>query len=113
MMLYFMSFPGQIARLRRESGTVSAIAGIFKAPMDIIADKLRGYLGLVDDLMTQPEKVLAACEALMPYLCQVAMSACRSRQERPDRLLDAPRLRAVRDPRSVQQHLLAHGQADH
>ena len=61
MMLYFMSFPGQIARLRRESGTVSAIAGIFKAPMDIIADKLRGYIGLVDDLMTQPKKVLSSC----------------------------------------------------
>ena len=74
MMQYFMSFPGQIARLRRESGTVSAIAGIFKAPMDIIADKLRGYLGLVEDLMTQPDKVLAACEALMPHLCHVAMS---------------------------------------
>jgi uroporphyrinogen-III decarboxylase len=74
MMLYFLSFPGQIDRLRRESGTVSAIAGIFKAPLDIIADKLRGYLGLVDDLMTQPDKVLAACEALMPHLYHVARS---------------------------------------
>jgi hypothetical protein len=74
MMLYFMSFPAQVARLRRESGTASAISGIFKAPMDILADKLRGYLGLVEDLMQQPKKVLAACEALMPYLCQVAMS---------------------------------------
>ncbi len=74
MMRYFMSFPAQITRLRRESGTVSAIAGMLKAPMDILADKLRGYLGLVDDLMRQPDKVLAACEALMPYLCQVARS---------------------------------------
>ncbi len=74
MMQYFNSFPGQISRLRRESGTVSAIAGIFKAPLDIIADKMRGYLGLVDDLMMQPEKVLAACEALMPYLYHVARS---------------------------------------
>mgnify|MGYP002346523363 CR=1 FL=1 len=74
MMLYFMSFPAQVARLRQESGTVSAISGIFKAPMDIIADKLRGYMGLVHDLMEQPAKVLAACEALMPYLCEVARS---------------------------------------
>lgn len=72
MMLYFMSFPAQVERLRRECGTASAIAGIFKAPMDIIADKLRGYLGLVDDLMQQPDKVLKACEALMPHLCHVA-----------------------------------------
>jgi hypothetical protein len=26
------------------SGTVSDIAGILKAPMDILADKLRGYI---------------------------------------------------------------------
>ena len=31
----------------RESGTVSAISGILKAPFDIIADKLRGYRGPV------------------------------------------------------------------
>jgi len=72
MMQYFMSFPGQVDRLRHQCGTVSALAGIFKAPLDILADKLRGYLGLVDDLMTQPDKVLAACEALMPYLYHVA-----------------------------------------
>lgn len=72
MMQYFLSFPGQIERLRRESGTVSAIGGIFKAPMDILADKLRGYYGLVSDLMERPDKVLAACEALMPHLCRVA-----------------------------------------
>lgn len=72
MMQYFAAMGGQVERLRRESGTVSALGGIFKAPMDILADKLRGYLGLVDDLMTQPDKVLAACEALMPHLCRVA-----------------------------------------
>ena len=72
MMEYFTAFGTQNALLRSESGTVSAIAGIFKAPLDIIADKLRGYLGLVDDLLTQPKKVLAACEALMPHLFHVA-----------------------------------------
>jgi hypothetical protein len=72
MMQYFTAFGTQNALLRSESGTVSAIAGIFKAPLDIIADKLRGYLGLVDDLLSQPQKVLAACEALMPHLFHVA-----------------------------------------
>ncbi len=74
MMNYFSAFPEQGARLRAESGTVSAIAGIFKAPFDIIADKLRGYEGITMDMMTQPEKVLAACEALMPHLYHVAQS---------------------------------------
>ena len=74
MLSYFMSFGTQNALLRSESGTVSAISGIFKAPFDIIADKLRGYIGLTMDLLHQPEKVLAACEALMPHLLHVALS---------------------------------------
>ncbi|MHB1038557.1 MAG: uroporphyrinogen decarboxylase family protein [Pirellulales bacterium] len=72
MMQYFGAFGTQNALLRSECGTVSAISGIFKAPMDILADKLRGYLGLVEDLFERRDKVVAACEALMPHLCHVA-----------------------------------------
>ena len=60
--------------MRSESGTVSAISGILKAPFDILADKLRGYKGLCMDLFRQPKKVLAACEALAPHLLHVALS---------------------------------------
>jgi len=74
MLSYFNAFGTQIAQMRTESGTVSAISGILKAPLDIIADKLRGYLGLVTDLFERPDKVLAACEALMPHLLHVALS---------------------------------------
>ena len=74
MLSYFYAFGPQIARLRSECGTVSAIAGIFKAPFDIIADKLRGYVGLTMDMQTQPEKVLKACEALSPHLCHVGLT---------------------------------------
>ena len=42
--------------------------------MDILADKLRGYLGLVDDLFERRDKVVAACEALMPHLLHVAQT---------------------------------------
>lgn len=74
MLSYFNAFVKQIELLRDESGTVSAIAGILKAPFDILADKLRGYLGLVADLFERPKKVLAACEAMMPHLLHVALS---------------------------------------
>jgi len=74
MMAYFGGFGRQADLLRRESGTVSAIAGILKAPLDILADKLRGYLGLCTDLYDRPKKVLAACEALAPHLAHVALS---------------------------------------
>ncbi len=74
MMKYFAAFGTQNALLRSESGTVSAISGILKAPFDILADKLRGYIGLIMDLFQRPDKVLAACEALMPHLTHVALS---------------------------------------
>jgi hypothetical protein len=74
MLNYFNAFGTQAALLRSESGTVSAISGILKAPLDIIADKMRGYLGLVSDLLERPKKVMAACEALMPHLTHVALS---------------------------------------
>ena len=74
MLSYFTAFGPQVARMRTETGTVSAIAGIFKAPLDILTDKFRGYLGLLSDLETQPDKVLKACEALMPHLCNVGLT---------------------------------------
>jgi len=83
MMRYFGAFGTQNARLRAECGTVPAIAGIFKAPMDIIADKLRGYLGLVEDLFERRDKVLAACEALMPHLYHVAKTTADPNQQVP------------------------------
>lgn len=74
MMVYFHAFGPQIQRLRTECGTVSCIAGIFKAPFDILADKLRGYVGLTMDMHTHPDKVLRACEALMPHLVHVGLT---------------------------------------
>jgi len=74
MRQYFDAFGPHIQQLREQCGVVPAIAGIFKAPLDIIADKLRGYIGLTMDMVTQPDKVLAACEALMPHLYHVGLT---------------------------------------
>ena len=83
MMQYFGALGQQNQLLREQSGTVSAIAGILKAPFDIIADKLRGYIGLVMDMHTQPDKVLAACEALVPHLTHVALTTADPNKQVP------------------------------
>ncbi len=75
MLNYFASFGPQVERMRSECGTVSAIAGMLKAPLDVLGDKFRGYLGLAFDLMERPEKVLAACQALMPHLGYIALTS--------------------------------------
>jgi hypothetical protein len=74
MMDYFHAFGAQAERLRQECGMPSALSGILKAPLDILADKLRGYIGLATDLEEQPEKVRAACQALAPHLLHTALA---------------------------------------
>ncbi|MCC6145064.1 MAG: hypothetical protein IT368_14760 [Candidatus Hydrogenedentes bacterium] len=74
MMEYFGALGAQGAQLRSQ-GMPSAIAGILKAPLDILGDKLRGYMGLMQDLFNQPEKVRAACEALAPHLAHIALTS--------------------------------------
>jgi hypothetical protein len=56
MLNYFNAFGAQNRRLKEECGVVPAIAGILKAPFDIIADKLRGYLGLCMVLFECPAR---------------------------------------------------------
>jgi hypothetical protein len=68
MVQYFNAYGPHCGRLTNETGTPGALCGIFKAPLDIIGDKLRGYVGLSMDLFIQPDKVMKACEALMPHL---------------------------------------------
>jgi hypothetical protein len=56
---------------------------MLRAPLDILADKLRVYVGLVDDLCERPRKVLAACEALMPHLTHFALATADPQRHLP------------------------------
>jgi hypothetical protein len=80
---YFTAFGPQIERMKRETATVSAISGMLKAPLDVLADKFRGYLGLAFDLKECPDKVMAACRALEPYLAAVALGGLDPAREIP------------------------------
>jgi hypothetical protein len=83
MLQYFHSFGEQAQRLRSECGMPTAIAGILKAPLDILADKFRGYIGLVYDLQERPDKVLAACRSLAPHLLHTALAGADSQKLLP------------------------------
>jgi len=83
MLDYFHALGPQVERMRRECGTVSAICGMLKAPLDILADKFRGYMGLAFDLMEIPDKVLAACQALMPHLAWLALTSADPERKVP------------------------------
>lgn len=83
MLDYFYAFGPQIQRMREECGTVSSICGMLKAPLDILGDKLRGYVGLAMDLKQRPEKVAAACNALMPHLGYIALTSADPQKQVP------------------------------
>lgn len=83
MLDYFYAFGPQVERMRRECGTVSAICGMLKAPLDILADKFRGYVGLAYDLKEIPDKVMAACRALMPHLAYLALTGADPQRQIP------------------------------
>jgi hypothetical protein len=70
---YMNAFGPAAARLKEESGLVSANAGMIKAPLDILADKFRGYENTAIDTLEQPDTVLRACEALMPHIVANAL----------------------------------------
>jgi len=82
---YFRAFGPQVERMRTECGMPAAFCGMLRAPLDMLADKFRGYVGLVLDLQEMPEKVLAACQALMPHLGYLALTSAD-----PECLLPVP-----------------------
>jgi hypothetical protein len=44
--------------------------GIVKAPYDVLADTLRGTRGIMIDRFRQPDKILEACERLVPLMIE-------------------------------------------
>lgn len=72
---YMNAFGPAAAKLKYESGIVSANSGMVKAPFDILADKFRGYTNLIMDCYERPEKVRKACEALMPHMVANALAS--------------------------------------
>ena len=95
MMQFFQDLGLQEQWLRNEAGTVPAIAGMLRAPLDILADKLRGYLGLLEDLRTQPQKGAGRLRGADAALDALRPRHGGSRPECAHRVLDASRMRAV------------------
>jgi len=56
-----------------EAGVVPAVSSVLKAPLDILGDKLRGYVNLCYDLHERRDEVIKTCEALMPHLFNLVL----------------------------------------
>lgn len=80
---YMNAFGPAAHKLKYESALVSANAGMIKAPFDILCDKFRGFVGVSIDTLQQPDKVLKACEALMPHVVANALAGADPAKEVP------------------------------
>ncbi|MCL2060397.1 MAG: hypothetical protein FWH01_15330 [Oscillospiraceae bacterium] len=72
---YMHAFGPAAHKLKYEAGVVSANSGMIKAPLDILADKFRGFVNVCVEATENPGKVRAACEALMPHIVANALAA--------------------------------------
>ncbi|NLO27598.1 MAG: uroporphyrinogen decarboxylase [Actinobacteria bacterium] len=61
----------------RCAGQPSYAGGGTKAPFDILGDTLRGTKGVVVDMYRRPEKIVAACERLVPIAIDWVLRAAR------------------------------------
>ena len=80
---YMNAFGPAAAKLKYESGIVSANAGMIKAPLDLIMDKFRGYQNTIFDCMDDPARVRKACEALIPHIVRNALNGADPAKEAP------------------------------
>jgi hypothetical protein len=64
---------GELATL----GYPNILGGFTKAPFDVIGDTLRGTKGIMLDMYRQPDKLLAAMEALIPIMIGMGVGAAQ------------------------------------
>jgi hypothetical protein len=60
-----------------DAGWPLAQGAMTQAPLDIVGDYLRGIKGMLLDLRRCPDKLLAACDKLLPILLELAVSSVR------------------------------------
>jgi len=60
---------GQIrSRINAKHGLTAPMVALTEAPFDFMADFLRSFKGISSDVRRHPDKVVAACEAVLPLM---------------------------------------------
>ncbi|MDR1110628.1 MAG: hypothetical protein LBP92_08040 [Deltaproteobacteria bacterium] len=75
-----MSTLGKMAHYHQalaEAGWPLPQGAMTQAPLDIVGDYLRGIKGMLVDLRRRPEKLLAACDKLLPHMLDLAIGNVR------------------------------------
>jgi uroporphyrinogen-III decarboxylase len=73
-----VSYGRQFTQRAKELGFPLQYGAMSQAPYDTLSDFFRGMKGTMLDMYRQPEKVVAACEKLLPFMLEMAVNASRA-----------------------------------
>ena len=62
----------------REAGFPMQFGAVSQAPFDTLSDFFRGMKGTMLDMYRRPEKVVQACEKLLPFMVEMAVNGTRA-----------------------------------
>ena len=62
----------------KEAGFPLQSGGISQAPFDTLGDFFRGTKGLMLDMYRRPDKVIQACEKLLPFMLEMAVNGTKA-----------------------------------
>lgn len=73
------SITAMIVNTRRlkEAGFPIIFGAATQPPFDVLGDLLRGRKGIILDMYRRPEKIIKACERLLPIMVETAVSAVK------------------------------------
>ena len=68
---------GLFGKKSAELGFPAPVGGFAQVPFDTLGDYFRGTKGVMMDLYRRPDKVMAACEKLLPIMIDAAIASAR------------------------------------
>jgi hypothetical protein len=73
-----VSYGRQFNRKAKEMGFPLQFGAMTQAPYDTLSDFFRGMKGAMLDMYRRPDKVVLACEKLLPFMLEMAVNAVRA-----------------------------------
>lgn len=76
--MQILSYSMKYIEHAKQAGFPMQFGGVSQAPFDTLGDFFRGTKGLMMDMYRRPEKVVQACEKLLPIMLEMAVNATRA-----------------------------------
>jgi hypothetical protein len=73
-----VSYGRQFSQKAKELGFPMQFGALSQAPYDTLSDFFRGMRGTMRDMYQRPDKVVQACEKLLPFMLEMAVNSTRA-----------------------------------